>query len=256
MSAQMLKGGFLAVMEARSAQGLRDEVVRFAQRLGFTTVNAMVVIDHAGAESEFHAVDNTPAGYAEAYADPELARIDPVMQHCKHAAVPIVWNQDTYVSRGRGALWEHQARFGYRTGIALALHLPQGRHFFLGVDRDQPLSRNRNTLTQTVAELQLFAVHAQEAAFRLLGPGGPNTPNTPSAPAAPGDPPPCPSPLTPRERAALCWTMEGKTAWEVGKILNISERTAVAHLQNATHKLACSNKHQAVLKALRLGLLA
>ena len=49
--------------------------------------------------------------------------------------------------------------------------------------------------------------------------------------------------------------MDGKTAWEVGAIMNISERTAVLHLQNAMHKLACINKHQAVLKAMRLGLL-
>jgi DNA-binding CsgD family transcriptional regulator len=49
--------------------------------------------------------------------------------------------------------------------------------------------------------------------------------------------------------------MEGKTAWEVGAIMNIAERTAVLHLQNSMHKLDCVNKHQAVLKALRLGLL-
>ena len=49
--------------------------------------------------------------------------------------------------------------------------------------------------------------------------------------------------------------MDGKTAWEVGSIMSISERTAVLHLQNAMRKLDCVNKHQAVLKALRLGLL-
>lgn len=61
--------------------------------------------------------------------------------------------------------------------------------------------------------------------------------------------------LTPRELECLRWTMEGKTAWEVGTILGISERTAVLHLNNAMHKLDCSSKHQAVLKALRLGLI-
>ena len=35
----------------------------------------------------------------------------------------------------------------------------------------------------------------------------------------------------------------------------ISERTAVLHVNNAMHKLDCVNKHQAVLKALRLGLI-
>ena len=58
------------------------------------------------------------------------------------------------------------------------------------------------------------------------------------------------------ELEALRWTMEGKTAWEVGTILGISERTAVLHVNNAMHKLGCASKHQAVLKALRLGLIS
>jgi len=61
--------------------------------------------------------------------------------------------------------------------------------------------------------------------------------------------------LSSRELEALRWTMDGKTAWEVGTILGISERTAVLHLNNAMRKLECVNKHQAVLKALRLGLI-
>jgi DNA-binding CsgD family transcriptional regulator len=86
----------------------------------------------------------------------------------------------------------------------------------------------------------LFAVHAQDAASRILTPA-------PADPALPS--------LTPRELESLRWTMEGKTAWEVGNVLGITERTAALHVNNATHKLGCINKHQAVLKALRLGLL-
>ena len=141
---------------------------------------------------------------------------------------------------GAADLWEQQASFGYCTGIAMALHLPEGKHFQLGVDRDQPLPERPDELQRLVADLQLFAVHAQEAALRLLVPQV----SQPERPA-----------LTPRELEALRWTMEGKTAWEVGTILGISERTAVLHLQNAMHKLEATNKHQAVLKALRLGLI-
>jgi DNA-binding CsgD family transcriptional regulator len=175
-----------------------------------------------------------------AFADFNNGRRDPVMQHCKHHSVPIIWNQDTYTSVGQGDKWEMQARYGYRCGIALALHLPDGRHFQLGVDRDQPLPHGSAELTRLVADLQLFAVHAQDAALRLLLPTAPQV----DVPA-----------LTPRELESLRWTMEGKTAWEVGNILGISERTAVLHVNNATHKLGCVNKHQAVLKALRFGLI-
>ena len=72
-------------------------------------------------------------------------------------------------------------------------------------------------------------------------------------------PPPSPESdtpdLTPRELECLRWTMEGKTAWELGRILGISEQTAVRHVNNAAHKLDAVNKHHAVVKALRFGLL-
>jgi DNA-binding CsgD family transcriptional regulator len=236
----MLQGGFTSVLQVQSRDELLTEVVGFTRRLGFETVTAMAVVDHFRGEPEFISVDNTPAGYRESFESREDGRRDPVMQHCKRASVPIIWNQDTYTGVGLGPQWETQARFGYRTGIALALHLPEGRHFFIGVDRDQPLPASSAEITRMVADLQLFAVHAQDATLRVLLPQSPqaDVPN-----------------LTPRELESLRWTMEGKTAWEVGNILGISERTAVLHVNNATHKLGCVNKHQAVLRALRLGLI-
>ena len=236
----MLPGAFTSVMQARNRDECRDEVVRFSRQLGFDTVAAVTVVDRGVGKSDFVNVHNTPQAYLDAYDDGLASRRDPVMQHCKRGSVPIIWDQDTYVSQGQGEKWEHQARFGYRTGIAMALHMPEGRHFMLGVDRDQPLPEDSQELQRLVADLQLFAVHAQDAALRLLVP--------PSAqPERPR--------LTPRELEALRWTMDGKTAWEVGAVLGISERTAVMHVNNAMHKLGCATKHQAVLKALRLGLI-
>jgi DNA-binding CsgD family transcriptional regulator len=237
----MLPGGYSSVMQARDRDEFRSEVVRFTQKLGFETVSAITVIDHGLGKSEFINVDNAPAGFNDTYSSVSLQRQDPVMQHCKRQTVPIIWDQETYVAKGAGDLWEHQAEFGYRTGIAMALHMPDGRHFALGVDRDQPLPENPDELQRLVADLQLFAVHAQDAALRLLVP-----------PALQPERPM----LTPREVEALRWTMDGKTAWEVGAVLGITERTAVLHVNNAMHKLGCVSKHQAVLKALRLGLIS
>lgn len=236
----MLPGGYTAVLQARNREEFRDEVIRFTQQLGFETVSAVTMIDHGRGRYELVTVDNTPSNYVEPYSDKGSGRRDPVLQHCKRQTVPIIWNQETYVANGVGDLWEQQAQFGYRTGIAMALHLPEGKHFLLGVDRDRPLPSDPNELQRLVADLQLFAVHAQEAAMRLLVP--PEL--QPERPA-----------LTPRELEVLRWTMDGKTAWEVGAVLGISERTAVLHINNAMHKLKCVNKHQAVLKALRLGLI-
>lgn len=236
----MLQAGFTSVLKTRTRDELQEEVVGFTRRLGFETVSATVVIDHLLGEAEFITIDNTPRAYRDLFQDRANWRRDPVMQHCKRYSMPIIWDQETYAAQGLGDKWEEQARFGYRHGIAMALHMPEGRHFFLGVDRDQPVPPDAAEITRLVADLQLFAVHAQDAALRILTP-------VMSSPGAPS--------LTPRELETLRWTMEGKTAWEVGNLLGISERTAALHVNNATHKLGCVNKHQAVLKALRLGLI-
>ena len=139
----MLPGGYSSVLKAKDRDEFRDEIVRFAQRLGFDTVAAVTVLEHGVAGTEFISVDNTPQAYSDAFRDTVVMRRDPVMQHCRKQSVPIIWDQQTYTGQGLGDLWEEQAQFGYNTGIAMALHLPEGRHFVLGVDRDKPLPGGR-----------------------------------------------------------------------------------------------------------------
>jgi len=160
----------------------------FARQLGFQTVSATTVVDHFRAESEFIFVDNTPPAFRNAFEDRANCRRDPVMQHCKYRSVPIIWNQDTYTSAGQGDKWEMQARFGYRHGIALAMHLPEGRHFFIGVDRDQPMPASSAEVSRMTADLHLFAVHAQDAALRLLLPAPPQEKDLPRHQRTNGDP--------------------------------------------------------------------
>jgi DNA-binding CsgD family transcriptional regulator len=234
----LLQSSYLSVLDAHTKDELKDQVVRFTHELGFQTVTAIAVVDQFLEEPEFISIDNAPPAYRQIGDDTNRNKRDPVMQHCKHKSVPIVWNQATYVAADQAEKWEKQARFGYRHGISLALHMPAGRHFLLGVDRDQPLPKNSAAVTRMVSALHLYAVYAQEAASRLLLPTGPS-----------------PEPLlTPRELETLRWTMEGKTAWEVGRILGIAEDTVIRHAHSASRKLGCSGKHHAVVKALRLGL--
>ena len=236
----MLHGDYLSVLEARDHDQFRSVVIRFAQQLGFETVTAVVAVERPDTQPEFVAVHNTPLAFEQGFEDMSMARRDPVMQHCRRQTVPIIWNQKTYLEKGVIDLWDIQAQFGYRNGIAMSLHLPEGRHFTLGVDRSQQLPTDQIELTRMVADLQLFAVHAQDTAMRVLV----SEAMQPERPA-----------LTPRELDVLRWTMDGKTAWETAVLLGIAERTTVQHLQNAMKKLNCNSKHQAVLKALRLGLI-
>jgi DNA-binding CsgD family transcriptional regulator len=237
----MLSDELMAVSRLATRDELLKAVDRLSWRLGFDKMSAMAVFGRPRSCRDFHAVDNVSAEYRDHFQSYDGGKRDPVMQHCKVSSVPIIWNQDTYVASGCGAKWETQARFGYRTGIAVAIHLHHARHFLIGVDRDQALPSDKVEVSRITAELLLFAVLVHDAALRILLPQA-CVSNDIQLPTA-------------RELECMRWTMEGKTAWEVGTILGISERTAVRHLNNASRKLSCINKHQAVLKALQLGLI-
>jgi LuxR family transcriptional regulator, quorum-sensing system regulator BjaR1 len=56
--------------------------------------------------------------------------------------------------------------------------------------------------------------------------------------------------LAKRERECLEYAALGKTSWEMSKILGISERTAITHLENARRRLNAVNRTHAVAKAL------
>lgn len=57
--------------------------------------------------------------------------------------------------------------------------------------------------------------------------------------------------LTRREREVLTWIARGKTAWEIGGILEIAKRTVDEHTHASMRKLGAANRTQAVAIALR-----
>ncbi|MCD1265216.1 LuxR family transcriptional regulator [Shinella sumterensis] len=61
--------------------------------------------------------------------------------------------------------------------------------------------------------------------------------------------------LTEREVQCLSWTAAGKTSLEIAEILGLSEHTVNHYLNQVTRKLEAVNRTQAVVKAIRRGLI-
>ena len=105
-----------------------------------------------------------------------------------------------YTNEQAGDLWDAQAPYGYKTGIAIALHLPGGKHFVMGVDRYKALPANDMVIAQMMADLLLLAVHAQARWARLSGPESgarcARACSPWSAPFPPRPPPPVPGPCS------------------------------------------------------------
>ncbi len=231
---------FLDVSQSSDLATFERRLFSFSDDLDFGIMTAALVVDRPGRDAVYVGIGNGPVEFAAIGADPSTLKRDPVLRRLKRLSTPFAYDQSLYVDEGAGDLWERQAMYGYRTGIAVALHLPSHRHFLLGVDREKPLPKRDEKVMRMFAELQLLAVHAQDASIRLLGVETEPL-NNPQ--------------LTPREIEILHWTAEGKTAWAVGQILSVSEDTVKFHLRNILKKLHSNSKHQAVLKAMGLGLI-
>lgn len=59
--------------------------------------------------------------------------------------------------------------------------------------------------------------------------------------------------LTKREKECLAWACEGKSSWDISKILGCSKRTVTFHLTNAQMKLNTTNRCQSISKAILTG---
>jgi DNA-binding CsgD family transcriptional regulator len=70
-----------------------------------------------------------------------------------------------------------------------------------------------------------------------------------------GSGPPGSAPMTARESEILAWVAAGKSDWAIGRILDISGKTVNFHVENAKRKLGVGTRVQAVIAAMRSGLI-
>lgn len=232
---------FLEVSASTDGATLQQRLIKFSEALGFGRVSAVAACPDSPGTTQFRGVSNTPDAFFEAYASLGKGRRCPVMQSLRTGQRPATYDQSTFVTAGAADLWEEQAPFGYRCGVAVALHLPGNRHFLVGVDRDEPLPANDEQCVRLMGDVLLLASWTVDVAFAILmdtNPGGDK-----------------PSRLTQRELEILKWTLGGKSSWVVGEILHLGEGTVNFHIRNAMRKLDAPSKHVAAMRAAQMGLI-
>lgn len=184
-----------------------------------------------------------PEAWVRHYFDQGYIRIDPVISHCHDRAVPLTWQEAQRTSARVVDPHLHQIRrffneareAGLGSGISIPLH---GPGVTWGLMSYASTNMEERDFIALLPELHLMAHFVHEAARRI-------------GRATVGETLPT---LTRRERECLAWAAAGKTSWEIGQVLNISERTAIFHLQNATRKLGVSGRQAAIARAVQLGL--
>jgi LuxR family quorum-sensing transcriptional regulator LasR/LuxR family quorum-sensing system transcriptional regulator CciR len=126
---------------------------------------------------------------------------------------------------------------GIINGVSIPVHGAQNDLFCVNIATDCMDA----ALQAPLQQLRLMSVHLQTSYIRLFKDNREDDALFPS--------------LTGRERDCLTLCALGKTSWEIGEILGISELTVNSYINNASTKLDANSRIFAVVKAIRLGLI-
>ena len=180
-------------------------------------------------------IDNTPPGWRETYISEGFYKTDHVVRHGRTATRPFAFESAPY-----GATEEADARrflqaaasvAGIHSGIVIPTSPWRTRSPAGAILRCEPRMN-----PSAIRDAEIILLYA---AYRLRSLIAPECANAPR--------------LSQREREVLQWTAMGKTAWEIGEILAISEGVVNKFIAHAMAKLDAVSKPQAVAKALRFG---
>jgi DNA-binding CsgD family transcriptional regulator len=178
------------------------------------------------------------------YVENGFANHDELLTHGLDAVAPTTWTKfkaETPISDGQKLMFDEARSFGLHDGFYLPIHQPDGSMH--GVSMMAPHALE--TDSRLLAALHLLAIYYSIAANRL----GLSPPEPPSPPEE------SKSLLTPRQRQCLQWVRAGKTSWEIGEIMSLSEHTINEHLGEARRRLNVHTTTQAVIEAALRGLI-
>lgn len=186
-------------------------------------------------------LDGYPAGWYDHYEANNYIASDPVLHHCFRNIVPIIWDAipPSQLNDGAGWFMAERCDFGLKAGATVPVHGPFGDKGLVSFTTTDDSPRSRAKIIRALPFFQSILPYIHDAVSRIEKNGYV----------------PMESELSNREKECLLWAAEGKTSWEAANILGLSERTVVFHLQNATKKLKCGNRIQAVARATSLRLI-
>lgn len=231
-------GVMASVLDAKDEMEFFSRLGIATRLCGFETFVFGLQIPKADGTIEHHVTSAYPEAWQQRYSEKRYVEHDPTVAYCQTHTEPLVWSESTF--QQAMPLLEEASSYGIRFGISVPVHERIATKSMISLARDRPLDDDPREITELLAAAKVLSSCAHFAASRLFSQKLEESPR--------------PS-LTPQEERCLRWVAQGKTAWEIGQIMRISEPTVVFHLKNLMKKLDVINRSQALAVAIRLGLI-
>ena len=177
-----------------------------------------------------------PDGWHKRYLEKNYLRNDPAYLHLARSVDPYTWSETLACPDYRKSqkhIFREASEFKMNEGLLVPIRGLDTGIALISISGSNPTISPRDR-----AELHLAAIYTH-AQVRLL--------SKRRTRPLPG--------LSARERECLQWVAVGKTDWEIGEILSISEKTANAHIEHVKQKYGVSTRMLAVVYAVKRGVI-
>jgi len=214
--------------------GLLDEATK---RLGFERFAMGHHVDLAGPPGDAVRLTTYDPSWVEVAVEKRFFVDDPIHVASSKTAVGFLWSDVgklVDLSDRQKSILDAARAYGLSEGFTVPVHVPgeyQGTCSFGARSLD-------NLVADALPQAQLIGAFAFEAARRIL-----------RARRRSSDLSAVPS-LTERQRSCITLVAMGKSDWEIGRILGISEGTAHEHVEAARKRYGVGKRTQLVIRAL------
>ncbi|GBF59107.1 HTH-type quorum sensing-dependent transcriptional regulator RpaR [Candidatus Phycosocius bacilliformis] len=183
-------------------------------------------------------VGSPDSEFVRNYAENNFIRYDPAAKKSVSTLSGFSWDECRFESRDDPRalhVLDVADDFGYKNGFVVPIHSGLGNFSVVTFTGDH-LELNPTTR----GCLHLIAIYYHVALERLM--------LIDTAVSKPE--------LTARQKEVLRWVSAGKTDWEIGQILSISEATVNRHVERAKERIGVRTRAQAIVECLVNGIVS
>lgn len=221
----------VAIEKLKSADEVWNRFLRYSSAFG---MNYAALVDMPGPGEQL--IDTAlylscPSEWRRRYFENNYFPNDPAVLHIARTTDPFTWADalacPDYTPAQRRVVHE-ASEFDMQGGFVVPLVGLYARTAVLEL-----AGPNKSLDTREKAELQMASMSVNSRLRTIFRPRRHPLP-----------------PLSKREREILQWAAVGKSDWEIGEILAISEKTVNAHIENVKRKYGVTSRIHAVVKGM------
>ncbi len=224
---------------AERTDQIRNAFQHFIESAGFTSFSCKRVGPYRQMIQDCVLLSTKPEAWIELYVERGYARFDPILQEAQRRRNSFTWseiaNRPTLTARQREVL-VGLAQHNLAEGLSIPIVNLNGCVGTVNIagppDSLDEIGRSAMAMASVFLYQKLISLRP-----------------------APTSEPAADTSLSPREIEILSWITEGKSDWQIGQILSISEKTVNYHIENVKRKFGVATRVQAVVGAIRQGML-